>query len=297
MENRIAGRDAERPGAALIGLTAIVLITVAWWALALWPTPGVEPEWLARTRAACFGSARGELPDAGGWVLLVGEPLGMLAALLAGWRRSVGAQLRWVWNRRAGSAALRAVGGMLASAVGAAGARVARASQTASAPVSGVAARVNRSAPDFALLDQHGRLVRLTDFRGRPLIVVFAFGHCATVCPAAVHDMLLARRNARRMDVPLVVATLDPWRDTPDRLPSIANAWGLGPGDHVLSGSVADVERVLDAFGVSRRRDETTGDVAHVPRTLLVDAGGRIAWRVDGGWAGDAMTALLTNQE
>jgi protein SCO1/2 len=154
---------------------------------------------------------------------------------------------------------------------------------------------VTGNTPPVALVDQHGGVVRLSEFRG-PAILVFAFGHCATVCPGVVHDMLAARRSAGRPDVPLFAITFDPWRDTPDRLPTIARTWGLDVGDRVLSGSVADVERVLDAFSVSRQRDERTGDVAHVPTTLLLDGDGRIAWRIDGGWAGDAMRKLLKSE-
>ena len=83
-----------RPGLALLTLVAIIAITAAWWALALWPVGASEPEWLLRTRAACFGSAPGGLPDAGGWVLLIGEPLGMTAFFLALWRHAVADDLR-----------------------------------------------------------------------------------------------------------------------------------------------------------------------------------------------------------
>jgi hypothetical protein len=36
---------------------------------------------------------------------------------------------------------------------------------------------VGRPAPDFALLDQTGKTVRLADFRGSPLVLVFYRGH------------------------------------------------------------------------------------------------------------------------
>jgi cytochrome oxidase Cu insertion factor (SCO1/SenC/PrrC family) len=36
---------------------------------------------------------------------------------------------------------------------------------------------VGAAAPDFALVDQTGRTVRLTDFRGSPLLLVFYRGH------------------------------------------------------------------------------------------------------------------------
>src|SRR3990172_488363 len=77
---------AERGRAlAVAALGSLAAITAAWWALALWPVPGGVPEWLARARFVCFNAGPDGLPDASGWLLLVGEPIGMLAVLLAVW--------------------------------------------------------------------------------------------------------------------------------------------------------------------------------------------------------------------
>jgi len=46
---------------------------------------------------------------------------------------------------------------------------------TAVPPVAGPA--LGSPAPDFALVDQHGHTVRLADFRGKPLLLVFYRGH------------------------------------------------------------------------------------------------------------------------
>lgn len=278
---------AGRPGLALTALVAILVITAAWWALALWPAGAVEPEWLSRTRAACFGAAPGGLPDAGGWVLLIGEPVGMVGVLIAVWGRSLREEMQ---SMRA-HPAWRIVGSSLAVvglvAVVALGVRVTRGYalvRAPGAPVPGVMTRPEIDAPRTALTDQHGRPVTFAGFRGHEVLVTFAYGHCTTVCPTIVRDVLAARRAAGRTEVRFVVVTLDPWRDTPDRLPSLTSHWGLGSDDVVLSGAVADVEAVLDALGVGRSRNETTGDIAHGETVLLVDARGRIAWRLDGDW-------------
>ncbi len=89
MEDRLARARAERHGLALTAFAAILVITAAWWALAFYPAGASDPEWLARTRSACFGSANGGLPDAGGWLLLIGEPIGMVGVLFAVWGREV----------------------------------------------------------------------------------------------------------------------------------------------------------------------------------------------------------------
>jgi protein SCO1/2 len=141
--------------------------------------------------------------------------------------------------------------------------------------------------PRTHLVDQTGQRVSLTDFRGQTVLLTFAFGHCTTVCPTIVNDLLAARRAAGRTGVRLVVLTLDPWRDTPERLPYLAEHWGLSPGDRVLSGSVSDVEAALTSLRVARGRNVTTGTIDHTATVMMLDESGRLAWRIDG-WTGGA---------
>jgi cytochrome oxidase Cu insertion factor (SCO1/SenC/PrrC family) len=265
----------------------VIAITAAWWALAFWPAGAAEPEWLARTRAACFGSAAGGLPDAGGWVLLIGEPMGMLGVLAVVWGHTLRRDLERVravrrWRYAAAGFAAAMLVGMASLGVLAARAWARGQSTVVRGP--GVPLRLDLSPPATALVDQHGARVSLAELGGRPALLTVAFGHCTTVCPTVVNDLRRARRTAGRTDVQLVVLTLDPWRDTPDRLPSLAAHWALSAGDRVLSGSVPNVEQVLDSLGIGRRRNETTGDIVHGSTVMLVSSRGRLEWRIDGGW-------------
>src|SRR5262245_21578458 len=285
-----ASRSERVPG-ALIAFVAILGITTVWWALALWPTGATEPEWLTRTGAACFGSRRGGLPDAGGWILLIGEPLGMIATLIAIWGRSLREDVRWIGARRGGRFLLASALGALFLFVSVFGVRTARAWAAPEVVLVGprnVAQRIDRAAPTIALVDQRGARWALAEFRGRKAIVTFAYGHCLTVCPSIVTDVQAALRRLNRVGVPLFIVTLDPWRDTPERLPTLAEHWGLGSTDRVLSGSVADVEAVLDQVGIGRRRNETIGDVDHATTVMILDGAGKFAWRIDGGAVGVA---------
>jgi protein SCO1/2 len=285
-----------RPGLAVVALVAISVITMTWWALALWPVGAAEPEWLSRTRAACFGATPGGLPDAGGWILLVGEPVGMLAVLIAIWGDSLREDFRRINARRvwriAGSA-LVAAAMVFFIALGVRVSRVYAFSRLSSAAPGAVLTRLDIDAPAIAWTDQHGQRVSFSDFRDRPALVTFAYGHCSTVCPTIVGEVQAARRSAGRSRLPLLVITLDPWRDTPDRLPTLGAHWALGPDDRVLSGDVAEVEAALDALGVGRRRDTTTGDIEHGQTLMLLDHG-KIAWRLDGGmWRLEALLRRL----
>lgn len=279
MEDRIAARP--HLDLAVIALLTIGAITAGWWALALWPAGPAPPEWLVRTRAACFGTQGNGLPDAGGWVLLIGQPLGMVGFLMVVWGESVRRGLRRLRRSRSGQLASL---GFLVALSGGAVLVVARIHEPEAAvlPTSGGVTALDLPAPDVELVDQRGGLVRLAELG--PALLTFGYGHCTTVCPTGVRDLLRSSRTAGSTGLPVIVLTLDPWRDVPERLPSIAAEWGLvvTGRDRVLSGSPETVEQVLDQLGIARRRNPVTGDIDHVTAVMGLDAHGRIQWRRDG---------------
>jgi protein SCO1 len=277
------GRAREGVAAGTLG--AILAITITWWALALWPLPDSAPAWLLRTRVVCFGSTSSGLPDGGGWLALIGEPVLLLGTLLTVWGDAVAGALRLLARSGRGRGALSVASLTLLALATAAVVRIAGATRppasAAGLPAS-ASSRLDRPAPPIDLVDQHGARVTLERFRGRPLLVAFVFGHCETVCPLVVDDVLQARRLLGAAAPSAVFVTLDPWRDTPPRLPSLAARWRLEGEALLASGSVAAVEAVLDRWGVARRRDPRTGDVTHGTIVYLVDARGRIAFALTG---------------
>jgi cytochrome oxidase Cu insertion factor (SCO1/SenC/PrrC family) len=278
-----------RAWGALAGLAVVLVTTAAWWALALVPLDPSAPEWLARTREVCFGASRDGLPHAGGWLLLIGEPLGMLAALTIGWKDELLEGLAGLTRRWAGRVAMAGTALALLAGVAAAADRVSVVRggrfdpNGGSDPAAIVAAgRMDRKAPPLGLVDQHGQVVRTEDYRGQTLLVTFAYAHCATVCPVIVRDLLEVRRQLGGHAPPLVIVTLDPWRDPPARLPAIADTWQLDEGTRVLSGSVEEVELALSAWQVPRSRNTVTGELIHPAIAYVVNPAGRITHLVDG---------------
>jgi protein SCO1/2 len=274
-----------RGALALSALAVILAVTAAWWALALWPLSTAAPEWLARTREACFGAAPGGLPNAGGWILLLGEPLGMLGVLAAVWGGALREGLRAAAARRAGRLVLAGAALAVAAGLGAAARLVAEVRgepfglRTGGDVAAEVAAgRVDDPVPALRLVDQHGDSLALDRFRGRPVIVTFGFGHCETVCPLTVRAARDAVRRLADRGAILVVVTLDPWRDTPARLPYLADGWALGEGMHLAGGDVSAVERTLSAWRVPRVRNTATGDLSHPAIVYIVSPAGRLAY-------------------
>ena len=285
--------EGHAESAALVAVAFLVLVTVAWWAFALWPMPGETPAWLARARFVCFNVRSSGLPDASGWLLLIGQPVGMFAALMAIWGAAVRVGMRRLAGGASGRMFLAACGAGVLVGLAAAGARVASARGDGAAFVLDETPpasypRLDRPAPQLGLVDQSGARLEAEDLRGRPALVTFAFAHCEAVCPAVVREVLGAQRELRtRADdsrVPrIVVVTLDPWRDTPARLPTLAREYELGADGFVLSGAVDEVNALLDRWNVARARDTRTGDLSHPPLVYVLDAEGRIAFASTGG--------------
>lgn len=296
---------AERT--ALFALAFLVLVSAGWWALALWPAGDVPPAWLLRARWVCFNAGDDGLPDASGWLLLIGQPLGMLTVLLLVWGDSVRAGLRGALGSGIGRVSVSACAALLAIGLVASGVRVmdaATANPFASAgelPLPDTYPRLDRVAPSFSLVDQRGDRLTLESLRGRPALVTFAFGNCETVCPAVVKQVVAAqdelRDRAARGEIAaravprLLIVSLDPWRDTQGRLGHLTSHWGLGLDAHVLTGPIDEVEAVLDAWNVPRDRDAASGEITHPSLVYVLDDDGSIVYATRGGTA--AVVELL----
>ena len=285
---------------AMIGVLGLLAITIGWWALALWPVGGVPPAWLERARAVCFNTGPSGLPDASGWLLLIGQPIGMLAVLMVIAGDAVRAGVRRAFGSSAGLLGVAGVVGVLLAGVVLAAVRVADAPRdaewlaAANARVPASYPRLDRPLPEVAgLVDQRGDTFSWQRVAGSPALLTFGFGHCATVCPMTVMNAreVQSRFHAEGREMALVVITLDPWRDTPARLPALATQFHLSPGgegaearidSYLLSGPVEKVNAALDALQVARERVADTGDIVHPALVYLLDAKGTIIYAASG---------------
>jgi len=118
------------------------------------------------------------------------------------------------------------------------------------------------SLSEAPLLDQGGRRVRLAqDVIGERIAVVnFIYTSCTTVCPvsSATFQQLQQRLAASSLgkEVVLVSITVDPLRDTPQRLREYAGRYEAREGWVWLTGTKPDVDSVLKGFGAYSSRFE-----------------------------------------
>lgn len=124
----------------------------------------------------------------------------------------------------------------------------------------------------------------LYSLAGRPQIIAFAYTHCGYACPRIVARMKQIERHAdeHRIDLGLTLVSIDPARDTPDRLASYANATRLGTERWtLLNGSDDQILELAVLLGVRYHATEN-GEFAHTNTLILLDREGVPVTRLDG---------------
>ena len=141
---------------------------------------------------------------------------------------------------------------------------------------------------DFTLTDQTGSTVTLGDLKGRPWVASFIFTHCAMACPKMMGHLAELRQRLREVDVMFVTITVDPERDTVERLAQYGEVYGVDPENWLLlTGPEQEIYRLIrQGFKVSAwedtRNDRMAGfEFAHSMKLIHVDANGQIVGQYD----------------
>lgn len=120
------------------------------------------------------------------------------------------------------------------------------------------------------LADHTGRRRRMTDFRGKAVVVFFGYTMCPDVCPTSLMMLkeALAQLGTDADRVQVLFVSVDPARDTPQQLAGYVTAFD--PRFLGMSGSEEEIARVAKAFKVFY---EKKGDIASGRYTMDHTAG------------------------
>jgi protein SCO1 len=125
--------------------------------------------------------------------------------------------------------------------------------------------------------DADGRVVELRELARGPMLIALVYTHCTSACPRIVQDM--KRVEAEVASVHFVLISIDPERDTPQRMRQFAAGSRLDPGRWtLLSGSDDDLLVFATALGVRHQRGEA-GEFAHSNVITAVAEDGTILFR------------------
>ncbi|MCA9780215.1 MAG: SCO family protein [Candidatus Eremiobacteraeota bacterium] len=284
MEDRISRNYSPAGYMLMVWLAAFL----GWWFFALAPLPVTSPQWVETARKVCFGSLPNGLPEGYGWLTLVCSPLLMLTVLVLVWSRELGRDVQLASTTLIGRSMIVAVVVLPAISLMWGVKRVVEVSRAYSQTIAPnfVPGELPETYPTYSgvspelnLVNQHQEIVTLDSLKGKPFILTFAFAHCGTICPGLVTTVMEAAESYQGERPVVVFVTLDPWRDTPASLPTLAKQWKLGVADHVLSGSVKEVQSVIDSYEVSTTRNLQNGDIGHPGMAFLFDAEARMVYR------------------
>jgi protein SCO1/2 len=134
--------------------------------------------------------------------------------------------------------------------------------------------------PDFHLVDQDGKPVRLSDFRGKAVVLTFVYTRCPlpNFCPLmsknfAELEQRLSKEFAGKYH--LLSITMDPDFDRPEVLKEYSSRYGASASDWTFAtGTVDQIKSLAGLVGLYYAREN--GLITHDLRTALIGADGRL---------------------
>ncbi len=135
-------------------------------------------------------------------------------------------------------------------------------------------------APAIKLQQASGETFSLSDRQGKVVLIFFGFTSCPDVCPTTLAELNIALNdmNADPEDVQVIFISVDPERDTPQKIQEYVERFNhsfIG-----LSGSVEDLQPIWQNYGVFREvvPGSTAMDytVNHTARVILIDPQGNM---------------------
>lgn len=144
-------------------------------------------------------------------------------------------------------------------------------------PMSSMAATPEIGGP-FRLTDQDGRAVTQSSFAGKPMLLYFGYTSCPDICPVDVARIVRIAASLREKTgaaITPVFVTIDPERDTPERMKAYVRAFGSGVVG--LTGTRAQIDAIAAEYHVYAKRVAMDGGgylMDHSTILFLIGANG-----------------------
>lgn len=131
---------------------------------------------------------------------------------------------------------------------------------------------------DFELTSHLGEHFTLEEIRGKVAILFFGFTHCPDVCPTTLLEIqhLLAKLGEQADEVSVLFVSVDPQRDSPDKLASYVEYFSkniIG-----LTGTDEQIKAVLKRYNSTAKIDGESDNytVEHTANLFLINRQGEL---------------------
>ncbi len=165
-------------------------------------------------------------------------------------------------------------------------------------------AAIGQSLGDMLLYDRQGRPVKLSEYRGRPLLISMIFTSCHHVCPAITRHLATAVEAARDAlgedSFQVLTVGFDTAVDTPDAMRMFAKKQGVDdPNWAFLSGSADNIASLVQNIGFIYFPSPRGFD--HINQVTVIDRDGVVYRQVYGAafdlpWLVEPIKELVYNR-
>ncbi|MDQ6959979.1 MAG: SCO family protein [Mariprofundaceae bacterium] len=145
---------------------------------------------------------------------------------------------------------------------------------------------IGQTLSGYTFHDRNGKLVKLSDFYGKPLLISLIYTSCFHICPATTQNLaraVKATRSAVGKDkFSIVTIGFDTLHDTPERMSGFARQQGVSNEHHwrFLSADKTSITRLATDLGFIFVPSPKGFD--HLIQTTVVDKGGEIYRQIYG---------------
>ena len=126
---------------------------------------------------------------------------------------------------------------------------------------------------DFTLTDHEGQRFVLSEHSGVSLLF-FGFTSCPDVCPLTMSRLASVMRELQREDVTVLFISVDPRRDTPERLAQYVHEYDF-PMVGLTSQDAGQITTLARSFAAGLGRT-SAGAIDHSSRIYLLDAADKV---------------------
>lgn len=162
-------------------------------------------------------------------------------------------------------------------------AQAASSPKTPSGQLHGTDMRKEDIGGDFELTDGNGKPFKLSDLKGKVVILSFGYTHCPDVCPTELltYNDTLKQLGDDAKNVKVVFASVDPERDTPELVGKYAKQFnpdfiGITATEGQTLPVIKQQYRIVSAK-VNQKEDSETYLVDHTSGAYLIDKNGEVA--------------------
>lgn len=148
------------------------------------------------------------------------------------------------------------------------------------------AVKVGEVVPDFELVDESNRPIRLSQFKGQAVAVTFMYTRCPfpNYCVRLSNNFSRLQKRFREQigkELVLLNVVIDTGHDQPHILADYAAQWRADPkGWHFVTGSAEQVQRVCRYFDMNYYPDE--GLYIHSFHTVVLDPDHKLVANLEG---------------